>query len=79
MDVVYFTTTIVAAAKDSFTREAKKLKTVTRWTRELELEIRRVRKLRRKLNIRLVAERDKEKTWYRAAKNRYFTMVIQEK
>lgn len=44
-DVVDLTTTIVAAAKDAIPRASNKLRTVSWWTKELEAERRRVRRL----------------------------------
>lgn len=48
--ILDLTTTIIAAAEYSIPRESKKLKTVCRWNRDLEIERRRIRKRSRKIH-----------------------------
>ena len=72
-------TTVIAAAEEAIPRDSHKVRTVSWWKRELELERRNVRRLRRRINTGPVGDRDVRKDRYTATRNRYYAMVRQEK
>lgn len=70
-------TTLLAAAEDSIPRIPNKHKLSTKWwTRELEKERRKVRRMRKNITGRLTNEELTErKRLYRTARNRYFAKI----